>query len=159
MSFGRSPNNSFGVYDAGSLDRGCSSITPFPRMVTTQVAPEPPRFCASPTLMARDLPWARISSELHHYVADLSDSRCTDRMPFGFQTATGIDRDGSANGSASRCRKRASIAFPNESKVLGSDNLSDGEAIVQFSELYIAGPKACTYDTPSHPLFGRHRTW
>ncbi len=140
MRLGRSPNYGFRVNDAGS---GIGAFAHSSRSQDANHAgcARAAEILCQPDAVARYLTFAGISAQLHDYIAYLANSGCPHRMTFRFQTAACIDGHRSANRRAARRGKRATFAFSYEAEVFGGHNFSDGEAVVNFSELYLAGVK------------------
>ena len=108
-------------------------------MLTTQVAPDPPRFCARPIRCFRTCRRPGIAPQLLHDIADLPDAGGPHRMTLRLQAAARVNRNRSRYGCAAGCGERAALAFRDKPKVLRCDNLRNRETVMQFSNVDIAG--------------------
>ena len=111
-------------------------------MVTTQVAPEPPRFWARPSSARGHLALAGLAAHLDDEVADLRHAGGAHRVALGFQAAAGVHGFRAVARGASRGGVRAAFAARDEAEVFERDDLGDGEAVVQLAELdFVAAPR------------------
>ena len=111
-------------------------------MLTTQVAPEPPRFWASPRRCRFHLAVACFTTKLLNDVADLADTGCANGMPFRFQSSAGVDGEASIEGGAAFGGEGSTFAFCDEAEVLTGYNFGDGKAIVQFGKVDVFGAES-----------------
>src|SRR5579863_413656 len=88
--------------------------------------------------MAHNLPLARIAADLHRDVADLRNSRGSNRMPFRLEPSAGIHWPLAMQTGFAFKHIRAARAFFDKSQILRGDDFGDRETVVQLRELNVS---------------------
>ncbi len=99
-----------------------------------------------------------LTAQLPPALGQLCDPCRTDRMPLGKQPAGGVHRDPSVEGRLPLQRGNPSFALVEEAEILDVEDLGDGEAVVDLSDVDVAGSHAGHLIGATRGVHGRGET-